>query len=523
MLKFDLSKAFDRVNRSLLWEKLEKKGVHPQLIQAIKSTYDTSTRGSSRIKVGKEFSEFFSLPNGVKQGSVLSPILFVIYVSDLTEDLGRPQEADGHSPPTWADQYSSLMFIDDLILLANSYPQLERMVEVLNNFLVQHSAVANESKTKLFTNRKIDQEDRAWAERNKVSLAKHNATEYLGMIIENRNEHETERVIKKMKKKFFILKNSGLRWSRIDAVLGVEMIQKIIVPIIESEAAVRTLTDNQHLKIDRTLAKFYKEIFGSPWHAPTRWTLWEAGQINSSWIHKRAKLRYWRRVTKTQSLDRLGKIVREKHSQTREEIKVILRECELDVFIKTRLLPQKNVWKRIIGRAVMEAHAEEEKNNLGVVMGVGWVESLKPFPWMDKECLQNLKNPKHRSVLMSIRARSNGLRDDIHSTLGKTTSCRLCEQIGTHESIQHLMLECPQTMGERTNLVRTVRNGVKKRFFKAWKQGDLDKSFLWLVEKCYNAKKGGDDISKSFILTYSEIKERLSILDGAVKAILDKN
>ena len=44
-------------------------------------------RTNDAIKWGKHFSELFHVSNGVRQGGVLSPYLFAVYLDDLSNEL----------------------------------------------------------------------------------------------------------------------------------------------------------------------------------------------------------------------------------------------------------------------------------------------------------------------------------------------------------------------------------------------------------------------------------------------------
>ena len=70
----DLSKAFDRANRDILFHKLNKLGLKGKLWKAILSTYSHSI---TQILIGALRSKPFQLPNGIKPGSVLSTLLFI--------------------------------------------------------------------------------------------------------------------------------------------------------------------------------------------------------------------------------------------------------------------------------------------------------------------------------------------------------------------------------------------------------------------------------------------------------------
>src|SRR6478609_929501 len=71
----DLEKAFDRVPREVLWWALRRLGVEGGMIRLIKAMYAGST---TAVKVQGEGTESFEVRVGVHQGSVLSPLLFVM-------------------------------------------------------------------------------------------------------------------------------------------------------------------------------------------------------------------------------------------------------------------------------------------------------------------------------------------------------------------------------------------------------------------------------------------------------------
>ena len=72
----DFSKAFDTVNRQLLFSILEKIGCPPKLTNLIKLLY---TNVKARLIVDGELSKLFEYNSGVKQGCKLAPTLFGIY------------------------------------------------------------------------------------------------------------------------------------------------------------------------------------------------------------------------------------------------------------------------------------------------------------------------------------------------------------------------------------------------------------------------------------------------------------
>ena len=78
----DLTKAYDTVNRELLWKILAKAGVPQELIELIKAFHD-GTQACVRIE-GKD-SVYFPVNQGLRQGCVLAPLLFNIFFAAVLE------------------------------------------------------------------------------------------------------------------------------------------------------------------------------------------------------------------------------------------------------------------------------------------------------------------------------------------------------------------------------------------------------------------------------------------------------
>ena len=88
MTFLDASKAFDRIDHWRLFTKLIDKYVPLFVIKLLVFWY---SQQQMNIKWGNTVSSSFHLTNGVKQGGTISPVLFNVYMDDLSTSLKADQ------------------------------------------------------------------------------------------------------------------------------------------------------------------------------------------------------------------------------------------------------------------------------------------------------------------------------------------------------------------------------------------------------------------------------------------------
>ena len=136
----DASKVFDRVNHWKLLKKLIIRGMPVLFVRLL--AFFLSTQ-ELYVKWGNVKSNVFKASNGVRQGSVLSPILFNIYMDDLSVSLVK-SNAGCYINKTCS---SHLMYADDICLLAPSAKGLQKLIDICESYSVDNDLLFNATKS----------------------------------------------------------------------------------------------------------------------------------------------------------------------------------------------------------------------------------------------------------------------------------------------------------------------------------------------------------------------------------------
>ena len=91
------------------------------------------------VRWGSSISASFRVSNGVRQGGILSPHLFNVYVDDLSQILNRCRTGCLSGNIT----INHLMYADDLVILSPSATGLRELLCACEEFSISHDVVYN--------------------------------------------------------------------------------------------------------------------------------------------------------------------------------------------------------------------------------------------------------------------------------------------------------------------------------------------------------------------------------------------
>lgn len=157
----DFTKAFDTVSREGLWCVLKKYGVTDKVINLIKALHNGM---QAQVAQGSTTSQGFAVTNGVKQGCVLAPTLFSLYLSAMLEvafndvsegvyiqtrhnaDLFNVSQFRAKTL-TKRNLVREMLFADDSAVVAHSSEEIQKLIDRFAHAAAQFSLKINIKKT----------------------------------------------------------------------------------------------------------------------------------------------------------------------------------------------------------------------------------------------------------------------------------------------------------------------------------------------------------------------------------------
>jgi hypothetical protein len=221
----DFKSAFDTINRKALFNKLLKYDIGGNFLNILKNMYNEVTY---RVKIDSHLLEPIHSDIGVKQGCVLSPTLFNLYLADLPllfENDCKPVEY-------FHSHLNCLMFADDIVLMSETAEGLQNCLNKLSWYCNKWGLTVNTLKTKVVIFNKGGHKIKKFSfmyENMAIEICQHYT--YLGITFSacGTFNKALKDIVCKASKVFYKLKQYD---TRDNALLTMKLFDSLVTPVL---------------------------------------------------------------------------------------------------------------------------------------------------------------------------------------------------------------------------------------------------------------------------------------------------
>ena len=316
----DFKKAFDSVHRATIWKILKLYGIPDKIIEIIQNLYSSS---KSAVRMNGHIGEWFKVITGVRQGCILSPLLFAIAV-----DWVMRRATHNGAGIAWVDgkKLSDLDFADDIALLSDNHADMQTLTSIVENESAKVGLLINGDKCKVMV------EDFC----------------YLGSYISSNGSCEKDVKVRIGKAAATFGKLSDI-WSSkfVSHTVKVKLYETLIMSILLYSAELWPITVTAMKKLEAAHHRWQRKLLGITWK----------DKIKNDEVRSRTGLRRVETILRERRLRWLGHVMR----MDSERIPHQGMNWQLAGFKRRPGRPRKN-WTDIVTKDLK-------------TMGIGWEEA----------------------------------------------------------------------------------------------------------------------------------------------------
>lgn len=451
----DFSKAFDTIPRDLLFQKLLDRGVNGKFFNNVKTLY---ANDNCCIKVGDKITESFLANQGVKQGCILSPLLFNIFLSDIVDQFKdkncRPLKIDD------SNDLSCLIWADDIVLTSQSEEGLRNMLSLLEQYVEKNRMSINTKKTKCMIFNKNGKFIRRSYALSGKTVETTNSYKYLGLLFTPSGEIRSaltdlrDRAMRALQ----ILKNKMGNFFRLHPSTTISLFDSLVKPILlYSSDFWGCLKLPENNPIENMYVKFCKMLLGVQKQTCNTGVYLELGTFPIMLYGVKNCIKNWFRIHKKENANYLLLKTHKMAIQhnlpwtllTKESLRKIgigIERCKDDIFIKA--------FNRMKDMFHQESFCEITSQS----SKLRTYGKLKTEPGRETY-LDGVKNISERTALTKLRLSNHDLliEKGRHQGLSKHDRlCPFCEN--SIETEEHFLIKCQTFSPLRKELYNKIKH-----------------------------------------------------------------
>ena len=313
----DFEKAFDKIDRAFLWQKLLSQKINGKILDVIKNLY---ANAKSCVRANDKVSEFFQVNVGVRQGENLSPVLFALFLNDMNAFMSNTMsgletvsntanvcDMDEADVNVFLNLFL-LLYADDTIIFAEKPKQLQEGLNRIKNYcdLWKLKLNANKCKVVIFSRGKVRVHPDFVIGDEILEVV--SDFMYLGLRLNYNNRMNVaqkdlfERGSRAM---FALIKKSNTNNLPIDVIL--DMFDKMILPIVTYGCEMWGFGNNDIIR--KLQLKYYKIVLKVRKSTPSNMVFGEIGKYPVDVAIKNRMMNYWFRLVLPENASKLSSLV----------------------------------------------------------------------------------------------------------------------------------------------------------------------------------------------------------------------
>jgi len=467
----DLKKAFDSIWRDGMLLKLLKCGISGNFYNIIKSMYADV---KCTVKTCEGFTSFFKSSVGVKQGEVLSPLLFNLYINDMLDIF-----TDRSDPVDVCDRkLNALLYADDLILLSESEAGLQTCLNQLHSYCQLWKLQVNISKSKVIV---FNKSGRLYGQNfiyDNMPLESVKHYKYLGVFFSNSGNFSYQKMNQKDKalRAAFKLKKT-ICGENLSPGEAIKLFKKCVFPVglYGAEIWGNLISSNkifkhfENLPFERVLMMFSKSLLGVNKKACNDGVRGELGLFPVYFDIIVAIVKYYRRLDSLED----SSLLKHAFNLTKRAdadgfstwytgLKIIsdkVFECSIDCLCN---LTNSEIFDRLKNAYTTLWHSNICKSDGGGKLDFygTFKQSLCIEPYLD-----SIKTFKYRQAFSKLRISAHPLQVEVGRYVRPKIPrneriCKLCGT-GSVEDEVHFLANCPAYSCERLVLYTFISDSCK--------------------------------------------------------------
>ena len=448
-----MRKAYDRVWRNGLWNRVWREGVRGKMWRVMKDLYSGT---QNCVIVGGEKTDFFEVEEGVRQGCILSPTLFSIYINGVVREILEK----GKGIDVGGEKLAILLYADDIVIIANSAEELQRNMEIMTEWGRKWKCTFNKKKSQVVVFGSRKKKEMKWF-LGGGEIKQVNKYKYLGIDMKGNLKwgDYKKRQLEKAEGRLNFVGAMGINSGMLSVKAADKVWKALVRPIVEYGAEIWGGGDwEDGEKLQRSMGK---RILGLKESTTNEVVRGEMGWWSMKARRDMIRLRYWRKIL-NMGQERLTKKVyewelrlgvdRSWKGYTRELLDTLGLGAYWD---KQKIDMSKDEWNRLITERIHKREEEDWKIKMKHKSKLRTYRKVKDK--LEVEGYLRSKDVEGRRMLARIRSGTNKLRIETGRHTGLEADDRKCWfGCGKTEDERHFLLECKMYDDFRNELIRGV-------------------------------------------------------------------